>query len=643
MREKEKVKWGAAAPSIKRIEPGHFLRTSLSFGALAAAFGVWAAWRPLPSFLPPPGPLSYHCTYGAAWIVNHVAPAFLSNPSKSYQRYIEAITATGEIHGLYGRLMIGGVCALIPIGWAAWRYLVPKDGLIFLRGAKRLEGRKAVKKLKAKLARSVRLRPDHEIAPDILYPADLWTRHMLIVAGTGAGKSTILRPLIEKIVKSNEQMLLFDPKGEFTRAFRSPILIAPWDERGWAWDIAADMRNIGFARRFATATVKEGTDPMWANAARQLVVGSMLYLRAVQGTGWGWRDLADTLALPQPRLLGIMKVHFPEAVRAVERASVTTQGVLINLTAFCSAIFDLADAWEETPTSRRVSFYDWITLPELAPRQIILQGNGAYPDITKSYVEGIFSVISGLVNSVELEDSPNRKIWIVCEELPQMGKIPIRPLFELGRSRGLRCIGVCQDLAQLEEIHGAQTVKSLVSMSGSILIGQVSQGDTAETLAKALGAREVERRNISTSFGPGGSQSVSYARETIPLYTASELGSRLGLDAVRGGVTFALALEGDAYELFWPSYPIPDVRRAHVPSKWAMGLTRPIGSDPEDLTDHSDASPFDMPVKIDPAFWLDDEQALPANDASSDDDLSWAEAILADETDSHQASPRVEA
>ena len=643
MRERDKVGWGVAAPSIKHIQPGKFLRTSLAGGAVAAAFGVWASWRPLTNFLPPPSTLSYHCTQGAAWIVNRMAPAFFSNSAKAYQRYIEAIIATGEIHGLYSRLMVGAGCALIPIGWAAWRYLKPQDGLIFLRGAKRLEGPKAVKKLKAKLARSVRLRPDHEIAPDIAYPADLWTRHMLIVAGTGAGKSTILRPLIEKIVKSNEQMLLFDPKGEFTRAFRAPVLIAPWDERGWAWDIASDMRNIGFARRFATATVKEGTDPMWANAARQLVVGSMLYLRAVQGTGWGWRDLADTLALPQPRLLGIMKVHFPEAVRTVERASVTTQGVLINLTAFCSAIFDLADAWEDTPTSRRVSFYDWITLPELSPRQIILQGNGAYPDTTKSYVEGLFSVISGLVNSVELEDSPNRKMWIICEELPQMGKIPIRPLFELGRSRGLRCIGVCQDLAQLEEIHGAQTVKSLVSMSGSILIGQVSQGDTAETLAKALGAREVERRNISTSFGPGGSHSVSYARETIPLYTASELGSRLGLDTVRGGVTFALALEGNAYELFWPSYPMPEARPAHVPSKWALGLTRPVGSDQKDLSDETDASPFDMPVKIDPAFWLDDEQALPAGDASCDDDLSWVEAILADDSDNQQTSSRAEA
>jgi type IV secretory pathway TraG/TraD family ATPase VirD4 len=642
MRVKEKVKWGAAAPSIKRIDPNLFFRTSLSYGAMAAVLGLWASWRPIPGFLPPPGLLSEHFIYGSAWLVNHLAPHIFVEPALAYQRYIQMVIARGEIQGLYSRLMIGTACSVLATVYAAWRHLVPKDGLIFLRGAKRFDGPRAVKKLTAKLARSVLLRPDHEIAPGIFYPADLWTRHILIVAGTGAGKSTVLKPLVEKIVKGKEQMLLFDPKGEFTRAFAAPILIAPWDERGWAWDLAADMRNIGFARRFATATVKEGTDPMWANAARQLVVGSMLYLKATQGVNWNWRDLADTLALPQPRLLSIMKVHFPEAIRSVERTSVTTQGVLINLTAFCSAIFDLADAWSDTPTSRRISFYDWITQPKRSPHQIILQGNGGYPDITKSYVEGIFSVISGLVNSVELEDSPNRKMWIICEELPQMGKIPIRPLFELGRSRGIRCIGVCQDLAQLEEIHGEKTVKSLVSMSGSILIGQVSQGDTAETLAKALGGREVERRNISISFGAERSQSVSYARESIPLYTASELGSRLGLDPKRGGVTLALALEGDAYELFWPTYRMKDVRSAHVPSKWALGLTRPIWPELPDTDDSTEASAFDKPVRVDTPFWLDDDQALPSDDASSLDDLGWAEEILADNTE-HQANLQEEA
>ncbi|SHN40529.1 Type IV secretory pathway, VirD4 component, TraG/TraD family ATPase [Duganella sacchari] len=652
MKKREKVQWGAgAAPSIKRVDPLRFCKSILLSVPPVAFIGTWAAWRPLPSLPMPPGSFVDHLSYGGAWVMHQFAPSFFSHKAQLFAAHIEALKNHGEIGGIYARLAMGAAAGLVPLGWAAWKYLRPRDGLIYLRGARRYSGKVAVDKLKAKLSPAVKRQPDHAIAPDIFYPKNLWTRHMLVVAGTGAGKSTVLRPLVQTIVKHDEQMLLFDPKGEFTRAFEKPILIAPWDERGWAWDIGGDMRNIGFARRFAAALILQGTDPMWANAARQLVVGSLLYLQRKYGIYWGWRQIADTLALPQPSLLKIMSRHFPEAVRAVERASVTTQGVLINLTAFCSPIFDLADAWGDTPADRRVSFFDWIKNPELAPRQIILQGNGAYPEITKGYVEGIFSVISGMVSSVELEDSPDRKVWIICEELPQMGKIPIRPLFELGRSRGLRCIAVCQDLAQLEEVHGAQTVKSLVSMSGSILIGQVSQGDTAETLAKALGAREVERRNISTSFGSGRSQSVSYARETIPLYTAAELGSRLGYDEDRKGVRFALALEGNIYELFWPTFPMKDARAAHIPSAWANGLVTPIGHHPMDNDDNSDhpdpvvafaPSTTSTPHSDEP-LWLDDGQAIPLDDASSSDDFSpfsqmWDGAVSSDKSFAEDAS-----
>ena len=265
-----------------------------------------------------------------------------------------------------------------------------------------------------------------------------------------------------------------------------------------------------------------------------------------------------------------------EAVRAVEKASVTTTGILINLAAFCSPIYDLASAWGDMPDARRISFVDWTLNPAGGPRQVILQGHGSYPDITKGYIQGIIGCVAAIVNSVELTDDPHRKLWIVADELPQMGAVPIRALFEVGRSRGLRCVVACQDLAQLEDIHGEKTVKALVSMTGTLLVGQVGRGETAETLAKALGAREVERKNISATFGGAGegrgSRTLSFNRDELFIYKPSELGSRLGLDAARGGVVMALALEGDVFELFWPHAAMRRVRPGHEPAAWTYGL-----------------------------------------------------------------------
>ena len=151
--------------------------------------------------------------------------------------------------------------------------LKPRDALVHLRGSLRHAGSAAVSRLNAALAEQVKRRPDHEIAPGVAYPADLWTRGTLIVGGVGSGKSTVIKPLVEKAVEADEQILIFDSKSEFTVAFGKPSILAPWDARSLVWDVARDMRNALDMRRFAAAMIRESQDPMWSNASRQLQIG----------------------------------------------------------------------------------------------------------------------------------------------------------------------------------------------------------------------------------------------------------------------------------------------------------------------------------------------------------------------------------
>lgn len=582
MRDDGKTAWqasGPLAPSIRRIRPLDWALASAALGAVAFFCALTLVWREGWGFSAPPGALGSHVRNCLMWLAHSASPSLFAQQASDYHAYIASLESRGELGGAQARLAIALAAAIAPAALLALRYLKPKDGLIHLRGAYRHIGAKAAPALRKALASRVARRPDHDIAPGVPYPADLWTRHIFLSGGTGSGKSTVLKPIIEKIIRADEKLILFDPKGEFTKAFSEPCLIAPWDSRSHSWDIGKDMRNIGDMRRFAGALVKEGQDPMWANAARQLLVGFLLYLRDTRGTLWGWRELADMLGTSQEHLLPLMRRYNPEAVRAVERASVTTQGILINLSAFCAPIYDLAAAWGDIDEGRRVSFVEWVMCERPRHRKIILQGHGSYPDITKGYVESVFGVISAIVNSVEMDDDPSRKLWIVADELPQMGKVPIRQLFEVGRSRGVRCLAACQDMSQLEAIHGKETIRSLISMSGALMVGQTGQGDTAEALAKSMGSREVERRNESASYGGASSgpnsNSVSFSRDELQLYKPSELGSRLGYDAERGGVTMALALEGNVYELFYPLYPSLAKRVAHMPAQWTLGA--PVG------------------------------------------------------------------
>lgn len=569
----------ATAPSVPRVDVSGWILASGALGLAAGAAALNLLWRPLPGLDGPPGALSFHAGQALRWAAHWLAPNLFASDAKSYGALLAKL-GDGERLALAWRGGAGLLAACAPSALLARGCLSPREGMIELRGSRRHEGRSAVDRLRAEMAPRAKARPDHPIAPGIPYPADMWTRHVLVVAGTGAGKSTVLRPLIEKVVAAGESLLLFDPKGEFTKGFGGPQIIAPWDARSLAWDIARDMRNIGDMRRFAASMVREAHDPMWSNAARQLLVGFMIYLKATRELAWGWRELAEMLATPQANILPIMSEYHPEAVRAVERASVTTQGILINLSSFSASIFDLAEAWGDAPPERRVSFVEWAQ-QRGRHRQLILQGHGAYPDLTKSYLEGVVGTVSAIVNSVEMDDDENRKLWLIADECGQMGKMPIRALLELGRSRGFRCVLACQDLAQLEEIYGALMLKAMVSMVGTILVGQLMQGDTAEQLCKALGTREVERLNYSLSKNGGGhsasSTTLSFSRDELAIYKPAELASRLGPTPDRKGVKLALLTGGNAYELFWPHHKMPRARPAHVPAAWTSGLGLALG------------------------------------------------------------------
>lgn len=569
MEDRTVYDWGSApnmAPSTKRANPLSWVIASAFFGAVAALMALAMVWRPLLWIQAPPGPLSEHVAYVAKCAAHAMSGSLFADDARFYALWLSKL-GDGDRVALVWRAFLGLWCFAMPWPLLAPSMLRGKDGLMHLRGSTRLSGAEALAALNRKLAKRVRRRPDHEIAPGAPYPADMWTRHVLAVGGVGSGKSTAIKPLIDKVVASGEQMLLFDPKGEFTQGFGAPALIAPWDARSLAWDIAKDMRNKLDMRRFAAIVVKESQDPMWSSASRQLLVGLMIYLKGTRGDGWGWLELGGLVTLSQAQLLEIMKRWHPEAQRAVEKASATSAGILINLAAFCSTITDLAEAWGSLPASRRVSFVDW-TKGKSPRRQIILQGHGAYAELTKCYVEGIVGVVSAMVNSVEMADDPNRKIWFVADEFGQMGRLPVRPLFELGRSRGVRCVVACQDFAQLEEIYGAPMVKALVGMCGTLLVGQVMQGETAEQLCKAFGTREVERRNISSS---GGSATLSFSRDEVPLYKPSELTTRFGLTEDGDGVVMLLFTGGHAYELLWPLYGMRKERAAHEPAPWTHG------------------------------------------------------------------------
>ncbi len=632
--------WGGGAqlpPSMKRVEPWGWVCASLIAGAAAATATLLLDWRPLPLLAMPPGTLGEHTAHWAAMAVHALMPSLFEGYAARYASFWASLPREEQV-GAICREALAVWAGLMPAVLLAGSMLEPRDGLIEVRGAKRIEGRRAAKALKAAMAKRVARRPGPFIAPNVRYPMELYARHVLVVGGVGSGKSTFLRPLVDQIAKAGEQILLFDAKSEFTAAYPGMAILAPWDARSLAWDIARDMRNELDMERFAAAVIKDSSDPVWANASRQILVGVMLSLQGQAGVEWGWAELRERLSLPLASLRALMETWHPIAVRSMEKASATSAGILINLMAFCSPIFHLAKAWGDHPPERRFSVVEW-TLGRSGIKQVILQGHGGYPGLAMACAEGILGTFASLIASVEMSDDLTRKLWFVADEFAQLGKVPVMQLFSMGRGRGLSCVAAMQDFAQLETLYGASESKALIGMCGTIVVGQTMVGDTAKSLCDAFGTREVERRNVSTQGSERGeSASLSFSRDEVPLYKPSELSTRLGLLPDGSASRLILFTGGVAYEMLWPVFDMPVKRRAHMPAMWTRGLSKAIVPDALDGPDTPDK--LRRPIAADGTSGspssggavpsrseAEAEQAIGQNDSLSGADAGLADAL----------------
>lgn len=478
--------------------------------------------------------------------------------------------------------------------------MTPRDALIHLRGPRRLAGKEAVLAFQQELAPDLaKAAPDVPLHPQINFTAKHWTTHMFILGAVGGGKSTALEPIFAEAFKRGHKILLFDVKGAFTKKFydrknnKGVFLLAPWDKRTIAWDIAADIQTLAAAKAFAEQLIEAGgKDPMWANAARAVLSGFIFKLISERGRNWGWPDLADRLQdFDDLRLLADMKKYNPVAIKSVQEANTTTTGIMINLLAFCDPVFDLATAWAgayaKPRTLNKISLRRWVLEDDYAFRQIILQGNDSLRPLSHSLNRAVIGFIAAMINDPGTPDS-ERPLWFGFDEFPQMGKCErLEPILSVGRSRGCRVVIGAQDLGQIVNIYGEKTANNWLSMCGTQIFCRVSAGDTAEWVAKTLGKREVERPNVSTSTGGSGvSVSTGTASVEIPLYHPSELSERLGPFPRLGGVRSVVASKGGGrYELVFPWSPVPEV--PGVPSSVLADWLKPAAhaSDEEAILD----------------------------------------------------------
>ena len=429
------------------------------------------------------------------------------------------------------------------------------------------------------------------IHPLVSISRDRETRHIFITGAIGSGKTQVLRNILNSILErmqnsKEDRLLIYDNKSDFTKGLpvedSEMILLAPWDKRAWAWDVAKDVLNSADAATLASKLIPDsgGGDAFWNNASRQILESAILHLQEEKLGSWDWYDLYKASSDLQT-ILTATKLYAPGLfqILATEGENKTRDNLTVNTQAFLAPIRYFAEAWsnrnpatgeeiEPGKKALKISIREWAVKGK-GRRVLILGGNKRYEVLEKAYVQSIISAFSSIMNSPEMTDSKTRRIWLILDEFPQLGKLEsFAPFLEVGRSKGICVVLGLQDISQIKEVYSNNTASVISGICGTYIICR-SEGESKRWLSTLSGQRILEvKQQTSSKTVSGNTTSTTYIEKVKPVIDEEDIST---LGSRKDGILAILnPLETNPCRLIWPYVSYPDIREGQIPAKWTV-------------------------------------------------------------------------
>lgn len=366
----------------------------------------------------------------------------------------------------------------------------------------------------------------------IALPASHETLHGLLVGSTGTGKTTLLDEVLPLVIDRGDRCIVLDANGHtLSRFYRSQDeVLNPFDRRSPGWSLFNEVRRDWDYDRLARSVIPDG-----------------------YGADASWHGYAQVFLAEVLRML-------------MRRGENNTQALLYWATIapveeLHKALADTAAAGLFDPNAAKaLASVRFILTSHLRPQQYLLPGDFSLRDWLHSgqgnlYITWRSDMLASLrplvacwvdvllAEVLSLAPSPTRRLWVFLDELGALGKLSsLEAALTMGRKFGVCVWAGLQSTSQLDRLYGRENAIVLRSCFRNLAVFGVARSDpdTAETMSRALGEREVDREQVSVSQGmQGTSQSASVRRVKERLVLPSEICELPDLDAY-------LALAGDA-------------------------------------------------------------------------------------------------
>ncbi|TQN61475.1 hypothetical protein FLX27_11120 [Agrobacterium tumefaciens] len=256
------------------------------------------------------------------------------DPLGSLARLLELPFALASLLSFFGielPVSVRGVAALFVgtlVGLEARQVLLADilaEPLVsHVKGPRLLAGRAARRSLAAAWAKRFGVAdPGVELAEGLVMPRALESEHLLLVGGTGAGKTTVMEAVMDGAIARGDRLLALDVKGDVTARF--PVedfcLLSLDDARSHRWMLGLDIVTREDAAELATEIIRETSDPSWSGGARQVLTAILVRLQTEagrRGKVWSWRQLDHILSKPVAELFAFLKESDPVAAALID-------------------------------------------------------------------------------------------------------------------------------------------------------------------------------------------------------------------------------------------------------------------------------------------------------------------------------------
>ncbi len=336
--------------------------------------------------------------------------------------------------------------------------------------------------------------------------------HVLLVATTGGGKTTLLRVLMQSCffgigTGCDRRALVIDAKRDMVSALAAMapradiVLMHPFDERGCCWKVWEDINSPARANDFSFTLVPElpVSQPFFRNAVRTLIY-SVIMSFWLSGVEW---TLADLLRVLDNRQLLIATLQKYDETREVIPEffgnDATAANIMSEKRTLLMPYEPVVSAWEHA--RRQVSIEEWFR-----SEMILVLGMSHTARMPLQVLNRCVIKRAG-ARTLDAPDSQTRRNYFVIDELLAQGKIDV--LLDLttnGRSKGSCVFAGAQSVDGLKdpELYG-NFREDILAQFGTKFIGRLESPESADWASRLVGDHQVTQvthsQTTSSSHG----------------------------------------------------------------------------------------------------------------------------------------------